>query len=137
MTYLRYIRFAKPCINYNALLPLLERLSAEGGTWKNLGIWHLNFSVLYSSEPSDVELMVGAVDYFIKDITKSTVFHAPSFYSAAKSTVAKLCNIHLDFAPRFTLIHVLHVSEVAGTAPFLPNVQAVVLQQHALVQLRP
>lgn len=41
-TSVQYIPFDKLCIESSALLPLLEMLSSEGGTGKNLGILHLD-----------------------------------------------------------------------------------------------
>lgn len=45
-TYMRYMRLAKLWINYNAVLSLLERLSTECRTGKNLGTSHLGYSSL-------------------------------------------------------------------------------------------
>lgn len=66
-TNVRYIRFTKPCINDSASFPLLERLTTEGRTGKNLAISHLDWSVLYSPEPHEVELIIAAMDYFFKN----------------------------------------------------------------------
>lgn len=86
-TYKRYIKLDRIRINDSSLLFLLETLSTKGGTGKNFGLSHIDCSVLYSSEPDEVELMVDAADCFIKNPTKSTTFHNPSFYSFAKSTL--------------------------------------------------
>lgn len=45
-THVRHIRFATRCINDSVLLTLLDKMGTKGGTGKNLGIWHLDCSVL-------------------------------------------------------------------------------------------
>lgn len=60
--YVRYVTFAKPCIKQIAMPFALERLRADGGTGKSLGIFHLDLFVLYSSKPHGVDLMVNDAD---------------------------------------------------------------------------
>lgn len=45
-----------------------------------------------------MRLMVCVADYFIKSPIHSIPFHAPSFYSAAQSRLAKLCKLYIEFA---------------------------------------
>lgn len=56
-TFVQYVRFVNLFTNDISLPILLERLSPEGGTAKNLGLPHFYFLVLHISRPEDVELM--------------------------------------------------------------------------------
>lgn len=78
-SFVQIIWFAKLCITDNYLLLLLERLSTETGTVKYLCVLNPNCSVLPSSEPDEIELVVGSNGYSIKMFTQSTPSQAPSF----------------------------------------------------------
>lgn len=45
--------------------------------------------------------MVGVADYFIKNLTKSSQFHASYFYSSSKSTLEELCKVWTEFGTEF------------------------------------
>lgn len=47
-TYLRHIWLARLCLKNGELLPFLESLSVNVGSGMNLGILHVEISVLYS-----------------------------------------------------------------------------------------
>lgn len=74
-THIWYIQLTKLCPKKDDLLSLLESLSMDNSSEKNLGISHLDSFVLYSLQCNEVELMIGAADYFINNLTKSTTFH--------------------------------------------------------------
>lgn len=58
--------------NRRFFIPLLGRLSLEGRTRKHLGMWHLDFSALYSSEPTNYRW--GYAEYLITKSIESTSF---------------------------------------------------------------
>lgn len=97
---MQYTHFAELYTKDRALLSLLERLSTEGGMAKNIGKSPLTCSVLYSFEPDDMDLMVGAAYYFIITRTNSTLFNAASFYFAAKSTLAEVDKVYTELAAK-------------------------------------
>lgn len=77
-SYVRYIRVAKLVIDDSSLLLQLEKLSREGRTGESLGMSHIDCSIMYSSKPIGVELMVGLASYFIKNPSQSILFHSSS-----------------------------------------------------------
>lgn len=129
-TYVQYIRLAKLCVNDRALLPPAERLNTEGGTGKNLGISHLDFSSLYSSDLDEVELMFGALKHFITApprVPRSmlNLFCHKIWGCGAVQSICRVCYQGPPFLP------LRHVSEVVGPGKFLPKGQTAVFQQHA------
>lgn len=66
VTYLQYIPFCRLCKPDRALLSLLERVSTEYGTVRNLSMRRLKCWVLYSSEFGDVLLVIEDTNYCIK-----------------------------------------------------------------------
>lgn len=58
------------------LLSLLKILTVDGGSGKNLGIEHIDSSVLYTIDSDKLELTRDAANYFIKSPIMSTSLHA-------------------------------------------------------------
>lgn len=94
------IQLATLCIDESSLLFSLERLSAEGGTGKSSGMSHVHCSNLNSTGHDQLELMVGATDYFIKINPKCSLVHSLSFHAAPKSTLAERCKMYTGFSTK-------------------------------------
>lgn len=132
-----YKPVSKLFVNDSAFLPLLERLSTEGQTGKNLAIFCFKSSVLYSSKVDKVQLVVGAAHYSIKCSTKSTPFHSPSFDCPAKSTVVKLGKVYKKVSAEVYLSYLYFLAvNVQGRPDSCWTVKQSTYTQHAFVQLR-
>lgn len=97
-TYFWHTRLSKLFLKNDKLLHLLDGLSMDVGNGKNLRIYHVDSSVLYSSERDETELMLEAADYFIENPTQSSTFHAALFSICAKWALAELSKVHAKYA---------------------------------------
>lgn len=75
---------ARLFLKNEALFFLLQVLSDNEASRKNLWIFHDCSSFLYSSNSDEVELTVEVANYFIKNATKSTTFYAAPFYNTCQ-----------------------------------------------------
>lgn len=57
-----YFRFSKLVLNNNEMLFLFEILRIQGKMKKGLGILHLDYFIIGSYEPKEVELIVADED---------------------------------------------------------------------------
>lgn len=57
---------------------------------------------MYSSDPDEVELLVGPAGYFTMNPTKRTLFNMSSFPAVANSTAAGLCKVYDIFATNYS-----------------------------------
>lgn len=73
-------RLAKPCIYYSPLLHLLKSVKTESPTENTLSILHLFCLALKSSDSNKVEILVDAVDYFIKTTLRDPCSTRLSFF---------------------------------------------------------
>lgn len=67
------------------VLSLLESLYGSWGDGKELVVSHLNSEVLHTTRTMFVTLLIVMADFYIKNLTKSIVLYAPSFYRVANS----------------------------------------------------
>lgn len=111
--YLLFIRLSKLCLKNHELLPL-EMLNVEAGSGENFGLTHVQSAFLYCLESDEVELIIEAAYYFIKNVAKGTIFHVAWFYSTAKS------------AP--TEMRMVYAQKAADTQPCSQLLTAVTLQ---------
>lgn len=136
VTYVRYIRFATLCRNASALLPLPEGKNTGVRTGKNLGLFHFDCSVLYISNPDEVELMVVAVHYRIRTRPKaSRSMLLPSILpqnQRLRYYVMCTRSLLLTSIPTFCT----SCNKSLGLGKFLLNGQTVDFQRHALVRIR-
>lgn len=96
-TYVSNVPIGKLLLNDHEQLPVPERLRTQSGTEKNLSKLNHDCSGLYRSEPDEIGFMVGAVDCFFRNPIKSTPFHTSSLYSEARSLLAELGKVYVQF----------------------------------------
>lgn len=77
-------QLAKLCLNNYELLCLVERLAIDCCGKNDLRISPLYSIVLYCLESDEVEVMIEAAAYFMKNETRITSFHAASYHSITK-----------------------------------------------------
>lgn len=92
--YRRYRLFVKLCIIHNALVPLIERLSTKRGAGETLAIFWLNFSVLHSSGPEEVESMISSTNHFIRTSKQLLGYLFFLFNLQQKSTLVELPKVY-------------------------------------------
>lgn len=90
----RYVQFVNHLLKNVHKLPILERLNNEARTRMDLEILHLDSHVSCRSVDDDVRLMVGAPDFLMNNLTKTSPFNAGSFYKAVKLVLTDLRELH-------------------------------------------
>lgn len=98
-TYVRYFRFVFVIKKIPKMLTLSEKLYEASEAERNLGISHVESDVLCFAEGGYVTMMIEAADFFVRNPTKSTSFHAPKFYLHRKTLLKKLESVLRDFHP--------------------------------------
>lgn len=113
------MRCANLLLKSELLLPVLERVSEETGTGKDLVILSLDSHVLYGCMEEDVMLMVEAADFNINNPTKISLVHFASRLKSAELMPTELralsrrhdsvepTSFHLSMAMRFQWTQVL------------------------------
>lgn len=81
-TLLYCIWFAKLVRESEEMAPRLKELREEIGTSKELGLYHLSSSVIYTKNEKQDLLMIEAVRLFVKKCIKSNMYHALTFCNA-------------------------------------------------------
>lgn len=94
---------AKLSIKGNASLPFSKWLSRKGWTRRNLGISHVRCSFLFTCEANEIELIVRALEYFIKDPFKCTLYYVHAIYYSARPGLFELRQLYTEFAAMLQL----------------------------------
>lgn len=100
--YVQYIRLARLMTRNARVLSPMESPSENQKDCKKRWISHLNINVFHSTRDSFIALLKEAVDFYINNPIKSTVFHPPSFYRFSEQV---LQNMYDMFGKFNVLIH--------------------------------
>lgn len=79
------------------LLQLPESLNEDQEYGEGLGILHLCIEMFHGNKASFVVLLIEAADFSINNPTKSTDFHAISFYTFCGKFLETSYDVHADF----------------------------------------
>lgn len=126
VSYVQYMHLSKLCMNESDLLSLLGRLSPDCRTGSNLGIFHLDCSILYSAEPDK-----SGADGRLRELPHQQTNQGQLVWSIlclfclyygckAAQGVHSVCHCVMFF------FSVHYVSTSAGPVPFLPSCELVV-----------
>lgn len=98
-------------------LPLLELVNEGREDVEELEMSHLNTEMLHGTRSGFVLLLIEAVDFYIKNPTKSTAFHAARFYRFDETLVQKTYDLFNEFNILVKSSFPWFTSEKFGKAP--------------------
>lgn len=135
-TYAQYSQFLKQCVKKEELL-LLEILSVDVGSWKNLDISDLRISVQYSLSSAQFELLVDTTNYFSKNQTMSNSHHEASLFNTAQPARPNLTKVYAQYLtgtkPCLQLFMALEVQGQPDSSQLIKQFS----RQSSIVWLRP
>lgn len=113
-THVWFMRLPKLCVYDGALLHPLKSLGTKRGTGTNLSKSHHDCSVLNSTEPREVKMMVSLADYFMKRTqrTPRSILHC--FIQPQNLRLQSCDTWTRGMLPGSFLHVVLHFSKVEG-----------------------